>query len=645
MCDDHELHGGTDTIPPDAHVGRRGFLAGAAASVAALGLGLRNRWISPAAASTRIVNDIGQRPWSLALHVHSSFSEGTGSMQAQLAEAARSGVDGLWWTDHDWRMGAIAYRRAVHFDSLDAEKEAGQPWKWTSTVVGKAAVHEGAIVSDPVSPLDPSPTPGALYVRAVSSTAAEASQRFFGDETASRLNARSNVRGLKVTLEVFPTSTSTDAWLEMLVTISYRPVQGAKPKGVYSLSYRFGPGPQRREVRGVLGIVWLPVPNGAWSTVTVTPEEDIAALWPDILAADNTFGRLWLGATSRAGADARGCFDYLRFERTQVGETMLATQRELMAAYGARFPTVTQFQGLEVSYFHEHVNWYGGHVQIPDYTGWTDAAPHEKSADRYLRVASEVAAIHAGGGLASLNHPYGTGFGLQSQTAVAAQRRDIVKRLLAARAGLDILEVGYQQRGADLRGHLDLWDTLLRNGLFLTGTGVSDDHEGEVNQWTKGKNRFATGTWASALDEASMVGALAGGRAYCRELGSFDGTIDITMGTARMGQVLLQPPDSTTTADIAVTGVPPGGGVTLVQGAVEPGPTVLLDPASTVIATASAGDLAGGHWQVPVGTLGSTFVRAEVHDSTGRCVGLSNPVWILSQPPAGGVPLARVAAA
>jgi predicted metal-dependent phosphoesterase TrpH len=47
----------------------------------------------------------------MAMHLHGSFSEGTASMDAHLKQAQRLGVDVLWWTDHDFRVAALGYRR------------------------------------------------------------------------------------------------------------------------------------------------------------------------------------------------------------------------------------------------------------------------------------------------------------------------------------------------------------------------------------------------------------------------------------------------------------------------------------------------------------------------------------------------------
>ena len=39
-----------------------------------------------------------------ALHIHSCFSEGRGSLDWQVRNAVASGYDLIWWTEHDWRI-------------------------------------------------------------------------------------------------------------------------------------------------------------------------------------------------------------------------------------------------------------------------------------------------------------------------------------------------------------------------------------------------------------------------------------------------------------------------------------------------------------------------------------------------------------
>src|SRR5579859_8085865 len=85
MCDDHGAASQPEDTGPE--LSRRGFLHGTAAVAAAAGL-LREFPRLPLHSPARAVASDGSPAFSMAMHVHSSFSEQTGSMQAQLFQAA-----------------------------------------------------------------------------------------------------------------------------------------------------------------------------------------------------------------------------------------------------------------------------------------------------------------------------------------------------------------------------------------------------------------------------------------------------------------------------------------------------------------------------------------------------------------------------
>ena len=68
-----------------------------------------------------------------------------------------------------------------------------------------------------------------------------------------------------------------------------RPSAG-RPAGLYSLSYRFVPagGPPAPVAQGITGHHRLSGDRRrpAWTTVAITPYDDIAALWPDLDVRD-----------------------------------------------------------------------------------------------------------------------------------------------------------------------------------------------------------------------------------------------------------------------------------------------------------------------------------------------------------------------
>jgi FtsP/CotA-like multicopper oxidase with cupredoxin domain len=88
MCDDDPGIG----APPVGQPGmsRRGFLQASAGSAAAAVL----PWFArlPLRSPARAVTADGASAYSMAMHIHSSFSEFNGSMDAHLAQAALSAV-------------------------------------------------------------------------------------------------------------------------------------------------------------------------------------------------------------------------------------------------------------------------------------------------------------------------------------------------------------------------------------------------------------------------------------------------------------------------------------------------------------------------------------------------------------------------
>ena len=113
----------------------------------------------------------------------------------------------------------------------------------------------------------------------------------------------------------------------------------------------------------------LAATRGRWNSLVLRPAQDLAALFPDLDSRDFSLFTLRQSAVSRGGATAGGCFDYLRFFRGTTGEVALQVQDDIMTTSARRYPSVTQQHGLELSHFLPHVNWFGGVIALPDYTG------------------------------------------------------------------------------------------------------------------------------------------------------------------------------------------------------------------------------------------------------------------------------------
>jgi hypothetical protein len=645
MCDDHGN---------ESQLSRRGFLYGSGALAAGAALrpltSLPGRL--PLASPARPAAASGASAYSMAMHIHSSFSERFGSMDSQVYQAAANTVDVLWWTDHDQRMTGLGYRDVVHFTSLDHEQGApgqGGAWHWQPIKGGSLASGSGGgIVTNPSSPNDPV-VGGSMYVHATSTSTAPAHYGFYANCKPAYDSYRDNLTGQSLSIDVLLQPGWSAGYLELVIHSSFHQASGGRPAGFYSLSYRLTPGGTKsRSAQGDEGIVVIPVKPrtpGGWTTITVTPSNDIAALWPDLDYRDFALYEMDLAAVSTGDA-VSGYFDYLRFNRTISGEAFLTQQASMATALAVKYPGVVQRQSLEISLTLPHVNWYGNNVQIHNY-GLMDAAQW-----RAYLIGTAVPDIHLAGGLASYNHPFGV-----STTGVLfppaqqdALLRQVATALLPAAGnppvlGCDLLEVGYNARaGVDLAHHVWLWDIMSRNAIFLTGNGASDDHNG--TNWYKDINNWVTSAWAASTSITDLVAALAAGRSWCGSLSGFHqpgASLDLLVdGTCPMGSVSLAKLSS---RQLTVTGtkLPPGGSLQVLQGDVDYAGTAAVAPNTRVIATYSATALggAGGSKTLTVDNTKESFVRTAVADVTGKIVGLSNPAWLLHRAPAAGVPAAR----
>jgi hypothetical protein len=347
----------------------------------------------------REVTTSGAAAYSMAMHIHTSFSEQSGTMDSQLFQAAKNSVDVLWWTDHDDRMDGIGYRKTVHFTSLTSESggpgERG-PWTWRKVESGPvASTSGGGIVTTPCSPNDPV-VGGSLHLTAKSTSISTAKFGYYADCFPAGWNYRDNLTGQSLIIDVLLTSGWSHGYLEMLIHTSFHEASAGRPAGNYTLSYRFvhASASASRSANGLNGVVVVPVSptsTNPWTTLTITPSNDIAALWPDLDYRDFALWGLTLSAAS-TGDQAGGYFDYLRFNRRISGEAFLLQQEDMKSVLAPKYPSVVQRQGLEVSWLQPHINWFGGSVAIPSY-GSTKPSTYYSFLQNTL-----VPAIRAAGG-------------------------------------------------------------------------------------------------------------------------------------------------------------------------------------------------------------------------------------------------------
>jgi hypothetical protein len=565
----------------------------------------------------------GLAAYVLAMHVHASASEGQGSMHAQLLQAAATGFDVLWFTEHDWRRRRLLFRPVYSFTPdetcydgvwrLDREADEGD----------LAPGSGGGQVASPASPFDPATRKASLRLDATSTGAEAATVRFrVHAEGTSRANFRSRIAGRTISVDHLPETSGGQAWGEVLFTLSRHPASGGRPAGVLEVLYRLRTDVDRAATSsdGTRAVVDVPVAAGRWQHVAFDLLGDLHAVWPDLDPRDNSLHDIEFRATSSGRAPARVFFGHLRFDE-QAGYDAVGVEHDLVARYASAVRDVLGLVGTEIS-LGPHLNQFGG-VQAPYDYGRIDSLRDVPGRDI---IPSVVDFVHRQGGLVSVNHPSGS-------------PQSVAGGLLAVQAGgADLLEVGYSHGGlGSFPGHIAAWDALSRNGLFVTGNGVSDDHSGE--DWAGQPNRFYTAAWSARRDEPTLMAALARGRAYVGYLGSFGGTIDMSIDGAPMGSVVVGA-GAARTLRIDVTGLPDGGAVQVLRGAVDYAGVRDPNPNTAVVRTLGASDLDRSPG-LTVDAGADCFHRVQVVDRHGQVVAFGQPVWTLRTAPPTGIPAAR----
>jgi hypothetical protein len=318
----------------DPTLSRRGVLQGMVALAALAACSPADSRSPAPAPSPRAPNAAGLSAYVLAMHLHASASEGVGSVRAHLAQAAATGVDVCWFTEHDWRRRRLLFRETYSF--TPDERQLGGTWTLDPLAdVGRPAPGSGAtFVGTPVSPDDPAAVKGSLRVTAISAGGATTVGRRVHSEKTSRLNFMSRIAGRTVAVDVLPADSGPQAWAEVFFGLSFHPAAHGRPAGLYSLLYRLRTDVTERTVTadGTTGIVDVPVRRGSWQSVTFDLTGDVGRAWPDLDPRDNALVEIQFRAASDRRATADAFFGHLRFQE-QTGYDAVGVEHDLVARH------------------------------------------------------------------------------------------------------------------------------------------------------------------------------------------------------------------------------------------------------------------------------------------------------------------------
>ena len=266
----------------------------APAAVGGLGVPL----LSGCTASTRVPDPVPGPtgdPVSVAMHLHSSFSEGTASMATHLDQARRLGVDVLFWTDHDFRVSAQGYRRRLGLAG-PTDTEHGVPLTWRQRSEGGS-------------------TGEVRYGGGAAALTARGEGAFWLDADAWNSTYSGSLADTTLARRAAARAGRGGAGRPVVPAGERRPARRPLPA---DLPARRCPGARRTSGGGGTdGVVDLPAPAG-WSTVDIRPVDDVRALWPDLVAEDNSLFRLRVGVLGTGSA----AFRQVTITRARRGDSL-----------------------------------------------------------------------------------------------------------------------------------------------------------------------------------------------------------------------------------------------------------------------------------------------------------------------------------
>jgi hypothetical protein len=592
-------------------------------------------------------NPTGERPYSFAGHLHSSFSEDDGSTEAQAVQARINRLDSVAMTEHDWRMLHEACRPGFPFTAMSIT-EADGTWQLTRATEG----HLGSASRATTDVASTYPSGGALVMTATTD-GGTAVLKYALDCLGAVRDYRGSVGGRTISVDAFAElPSSADAYLAFVTELSLHPSIGDETLRVH---YRLNTDTdtKRYSVTGNIGHIEVPATVGKLVTITPDPAVDFPKLWPDVDPFDNSFFELsFMAASAHVGATAQGWFSNLRFvnDPSYDAKAALHAQQAVAARAFSRYaPSVLLIPGCELSRG-VHVRQLDGSLMIADYA--PSPLPHLRESTAF--TTNMVSQIHEHNSTAVLCHPFGTGTEaippLMSGSQQDRQLATVSAQLSARKVyGVDAIEAGYQSRnGVDIEHHQMLWHVLSRQGHVLTADGVSDDHTGR--SWATQTNRFITYLWAKRLSTSHLTRALSTGRAYVGELSSFSGQLDLWFDdlAAVMGQVSLLSGggSSTRTLWVRADELPARSQVKVWRAPIDytdgshdshdgiPNDGSVLLGGSPL----AASRFEGGPVSITVDTSTSCYFWVDVLDASGRTIAFSNMIYQLRERPPDGAP-------
>ena len=528
------------------------------------------------------------------MHLHGGCDHGA-SMSMHMHSAQKLGMRYIWFTDHDTRTGVKKHPvTGFSFDCPQLMKEEA-----TGRFHGFKCINEAVSCS-----VDPQRQRLSMKLMPSVTDDWQGGGITFHSSGTRHTSPLAAMVTLSICLDSF--TLSPDSRLIFDVTLSQRPPECVKTHMLYVLGSTQGLEAPHTQL--------IPL-SQACGKLTFPLSEDVSEE-PAIGGRDNAFDTFSIRLEARKGTAAEAVLGDFRIHTEKSYESVHLALKEAAAKAGRHYG-ITPFVSFEISGAGEHKNCFGSHVPTIDYQ------KHNYS----VSVREAVEHIRKHGGIFAFNHPFAIG-PLKKKSFSPVERMQVLAKMLSELIstkayGAALMEVGFPEgrNGFPLEEYLLLWDMLSTSGLLLTGYGSSDSHRDNAN-WFEGNNFAAYVAAPSGLShpipEAVFTDSMKKGRLYTGDPTQLRGAVDFrTEAGHPMGSVFLFPDTREIPILFSAQKTRPGWRFRLVENG--------LDAYSQEI----TGEEFTHRSLLRPGNTTVNFQRAELYDETGRCILLTNPIYLI----------------
>lgn len=533
----------------------------------------------------------------MQMHLHTCHQPGA-SMESHMVNARALGMHYIRFTDHDVRTGPKK-QPCSGFDfscgSLVWEDLPGCSCGWEERF-GQPDISFAA---------------DSMYLSAASDSDAYESAGV-GFVSSGKRHTVSLLANVTLILEL-TAKLQGDARLVLDVRLSQRPPDHEKAH----LQYVLGTLSESTEPH-TARLPLVPAPDGLYR-LRLSEDVQHGGISGIVGGLDNVFDSIAILLQTRRGGSAECRVSRFEIEAKDGFQTVIERQRQIADAVGAQYG-IKPFVTTEISAAGNHKNCFSTAVPVIDYA----------ALGYNVTQAEAVAHVKKYGGMFSYNHP----FEKYKRMAIPAEeipfivQRDAAAMIASKVWGASLIEVGFVngRAGFGLAEHLRLWDLLSMGGVFITGYGDSDSHNSDRG-WFDGHN-FAAWIAADAdtpfpVPEAEFTASMAAGRLYTGDPVFLKGAVELTCGGAPMGAVIPVADRDHTPRTMTFTARNPGPDWTV--RIILDGRTVLEGDTRQYLD--EKGDLSITFEAAP--SLPVSFARAELYNAEGRCILLTNPIYLV----------------